>query len=740
MRAVGGASVKDKPRWLDRRFAPSHSILWSLTAPTCCAVALLVIGIGVYTPHAVMETAMRDAVNKSQHTARELLELRTFYSEHVVSRSTAGGVRASPAYKDEPASIPVPTTFILDVAQSFATVGGKVSLVSPYPWPTRHDRVLDDFQREAWFYLKDNPGSVLSRRDRVDGQEVLRVAVSDTMSASCVECHNNHPSSPKNDWKIGEVRGVVEVVQPVDALAAGAYALSWKLVAGTGIAGVVLLGLLLANGRRLIQPLQELVAVIYAIARGDLSVSVPHTERRDELGTVAQALTRLKMQADQRKAAETQIAHMAHHDALTGLPNRVLFRDRMEHALKSISRRGGSLAMLYLDLDLFKGVNDTLGHPIGDALLRIAADRLRGCVREADTIARLGGDEFAVVQLSARQPDDAFLLANRIIEVLGSPYDVEGHRILISTSIGIAIGPDDGIDPDILLKKADVALYQAKAEGRGKFRLFELKMDVALQTRRLLETDLRNALARDEFELYFQPYVDLSNAAVRGFEALLRWHHPERGMVPPTEFIPLAEETGLIVPIGEWVLRAACAEAASWPSGIAVAVNLSAVQFSSANLVHAVTSALEASGLSPARLELEVTETVFLQRNNATLLVLHHFRDLGVRIAMDDFGTGYSSLSYLKSFPFDKIKIDQSFVRDLAERKDSLAIVRAVTGLGESLGMVTIAEGIETPEQFEQLRAQGCLQGQGYLFGRPQPASEIAAYLARAQTPVRAMA
>jgi diguanylate cyclase (GGDEF)-like protein len=441
----------------------------------------------------------------------------------------------------------------------------------------------------------------------------------------------------------------------------------------------------------------------------------------------------------ERRRAEAQIAHMSRHDALTDLPNRVLFREQMEQHLARV-RRGESLAVLCLDLDHFKTVNDSLGHAVGDAMLQEIANRLRECVRETDTVARLGGDEFAVLQVGATQPAEATALAQRIVEALGQRLDIAGHQLVSGASVGIAVSPNDGTDPEQLLKNADLALYRAKQDGRNGFRFFEPEMDAKMRLRRSLEADLRKALTQGEFELFYQPVINLRKNEISGLEALLRWRHPERGMISPAEFIPLAEEIGLIIPLGEWVLRKACAEAARWSSAVTVAVNLSAVQFKSKNLVATVVSALAASRLPPTRLELEITETVLMQDNEATIDVLHQFRDLGVRISMDDFGTGYSSLSYLRRFPFDKIKIDQSFVRDLALSGDSLSIVRAVTGLGSSLGRVTTAEGVETPEQLRVLRAEGCTEVQGYVFSPPRPAREVEGLLQQFSGKSRAVA
>jgi diguanylate cyclase (GGDEF)-like protein len=438
----------------------------------------------------------------------------------------------------------------------------------------------------------------------------------------------------------------------------------------------------------------------------------------------------------QQRLAEAQIAHMALHDPLTDLPNRRLFRQRLEAALHR-TERTEPCAILSLDLDQFKDVNDTLGHPVGDALLRAVTDRLHRIVRQTDTVARLGGDEFAIVQSSINHPEDATVLAGRLLHELGVPYEIAGHQVVISASIGIAIAPDDGLDPDVLIKSADIALYQAKSDGRNRYRFFEPEMDALMQARRELETDLRKAIADEEFELFFQPLVNLEGQCISGFEALLRWRHPRRGIVSPGEFIPLAEEIGLIVPIGEWVLQHACRHAQSWPGAVKVAVNISAVQFKRRDLVAVVTRALQDSGLDPARLELEITESVMVHDFDATLSMLHQLRQLGVSISMDDFGTGYSSLSYLLSFPFDKIKIDQSFVRGLGSKPDCTAIIRAVTGMCANLGITVTAEGVETAQQLSLLHDERCTEIQGYLVAQPLPAHEIATLISELTTRIR---
>jgi diguanylate cyclase (GGDEF)-like protein len=425
-----------------------------------------------------------------------------------------------------------------------------------------------------------------------------------------------------------------------------------------------------------------------------------------------------------RQRAEERIVHMARHDALTDLPNRMMLRERLDYELKRV-KRGECLAMLCLDLDHFKSVNDTLGHPVGDELLKVVAERLRRCTRELDTIARLGGDEFAIIMTGMNDPNDAVALAKRIRDSITKPYHLDGHQILADISIGISLAPIDATEPDLLLKNADMALYGAKADGRGTYRFFEPEMDARMKARRQLDMDLRKALVNAEFELYYQPLVNLQSNEITAFEALLRWNHPDRGLISPAEFIPVAEETGLIIPLGEWVLRRACQETANWPINIKVAVNLSPAQLKSRNLTEAVVNSLASSGMSANRLQLEITETVLMQNTFNTLGTLQKLRALGVQIALDDFGTGYSSLSYLRSFPFDKIKIDRSFIQDLSNGTEPLAIVHAIAGLARSLNMISTAEGVETTQQRETLESIGCIEMQGYLFSRPCPAAEI---------------
>lgn len=422
----------------------------------------------------------------------------------------------------------------------------------------------------------------------------------------------------------------------------------------------------------------------------------------------------------ERQKAEAHITHLARYDHLTDIPNRVFFRDELEKTFQQL-HNGKKFAVLCLDLDRFKGVNDTLGHSIGDKLLNAVAKRLANCVKEHDFVARFGGDEFAIIQANLDRPEDGGKLAERIIERISTTYEIENQQIDIGVSIGVAIAPTDGTNVDQLLKNADLAMYRAKEDGRGAYRFFEPEMDARIQARRALELELRSALVAGQLQLYYQPLVNPRSGEVRCFEALLRWFHPRLGEIPPSEFIPLAEESGLIGSLGEWVLRSACADAAKWPKQFRVAINLSPIQFRNLNLVKIVFSSLAASGLAASRLEIEITESLLLEDDSKTIAMLHEFHSLGIRIVMDDFGTGFSSLNYLRSFPFDKIKIDKSFIHDMAKGGDAVTIVKAIVDLARNLKIDVVAEGVETAEQLEYLISEGCTEVQGHYFSAAKP-------------------
>lgn len=499
------------------------------------------------------------------------------------------------------------------------------------------------------------------------------------------------------------------------------------LQAGIALAGVMGLLIVLIGTRRLAKniarPLAALDAAARALEEGTRTeVTVTGS---DEIGRLAERFNLMSAGIVER---EHRITHLAFHDTLTGLPNRTLFREQLDAALARAPKRGAKVVVLCLDLDGFKGVNDTLGHPVGDALLRQVGDILRDIAFDG-MVSRLGGDEFAIILDDCDDADRPRLLGQQIVDRMREPMQTSGHQIATGASIGIAIGPADGVDADTLLKNADLALYRAKQDGRGVFRFFEMSLDAAARKRRQLELDLREALQQGQFRLNYQPIYDLKNDRIGGFEALLRWQHPTRGNISPVEFIPVAEETGLIIAMGEWAMHEACRQARHWPEHVRIAVNVSPLQFRNSGFANIIFQALTQSGIAPQRLEVEITESVFLEGADSTIALLHRLRALGVRIALDDFGTGYSSLSYLRSFPFDKIKIDRSFVTGVDADEGAAAIVRAIIDLASALHMDTTAEGVEDSGQWDLLRAQGCSSIQGFLFSRPIEGMMVAGML-----------
>jgi diguanylate cyclase (GGDEF)-like protein len=464
-----------------------------------------------------------------------------------------------------------------------------------------------------------------------------------------------------------------------------------------------------------------------AVANAALNQANEQLEQRvfDRTARLTEANDRLRNEVTARERSEAQNQYLAYHDTLTGLGNRLLFREELQHALAEKRATANTLAILFVDLDGFKSVNDAHGHSIGDALLKMLAGRMLDTLGDTVRIARLGGDEFAILQASCTQPEGAMSLADKIIALSSAPCAIDAYNVTVGASVGIFVSDGESEDVDFLLKAADLAMYRAKADGGGTYRVFDPQMDAAAQAAMRLRSDMREALTRGDFELYYQPIVSTVTGQVTTCEALMRWKHAERGWISPGVFIPVAESTGLIVQLGEWALRKACAEALAWPDDVKVAVNLSSVQFQNGKLVGTVFSALAGSGLAPGRLELEITESVLLGNNDRNATTLKQLHELGVRLSMDDFGTGFSSLSYLRNFPFDKIKIDQSFIRNLVEDGRSKAIVRAITGLATSFCMTSTAEGVETKDQLDCLMGTGCSEIQGYFYARPVPGSEV---------------
>ncbi|MHA7819327.1 MAG: putative bifunctional diguanylate cyclase/phosphodiesterase [Erythrobacter sp.] len=501
------------------------------------------------------------------------------------------------------------------------------------------------------------------------------------------------------------------------------HTLQW-LLAGLALFGIwIVVVLSWRVARTVTGPLQKLDAATRAIGEGrDAKLSV---ETDDEIGRLAASFNTMVTAIEER---EREIIHVGLHDGLTGLPNRKLFTEQLSSAIER-RRPDEQLMIAYIDLDDFKVINDTLGHPAGDALLRDVSDHLRAAFPDA-LIARLGGDEFAILIDNIAEGEGLAGRGEALQRCLSRPIMLDGQQAECSASIGIAIAPTDGNDGTTLMKNADLALYRAKREGKSTFHFFEQSLDEAARLRRQTELDLRTGLKEGQFELHFQPLYSIHDKRVIGFEALLRWNHPTRGLVSPLDFVPLAEETGLILPIGEWVVREACRQASSWPSDVSVAVNISPKQFSYSGIANTILQALSTSGLDPSRLELEITESIFIADVEKTMATLHGIRNLGVRIALDDFGTGYSSLSYLRSFPFDKVKIDRSFVQDLRGDGNGHAVIRAITTLADALGMETLAEGVEFEDQYEALEREGCRYIQGYLLSKPVAASDVLALCA----------
>jgi diguanylate cyclase (GGDEF)-like protein len=504
---------------------------------------------------------------------------------------------------------------------------------------------------------------------------------------------------------------------------------------------------------RVTRPIRDITDAMGRLSAGEFDTEIPALDRCDEIGAMARALAVFKDNSIERQRLEfltrnlqdktdelrregEKVAYLAHHDPLTGLANRAQLRTKLEQSGTNFKLDGVRFSVFVLDLDRFKEVNDSLGHAAGDALLRVVAQRLKNALRKDDVLARLGGDEFAIIQSPPRTLDErlatrndhrhgAMELASRILSTLAEPFDLDGNTVFIGCSIGISIAPEDGTEPEVLMKTADLALYEAKAAGRNCFLFFDAKMTEEADERRRLEADMRVGLIRGEFELLYQPFIDVKTGKIAGAEALVRWRHPVHGLMTPDRFIPVAEDTGLIAGVSEWVLQQACRDAMAWPEHIKLAVNLSAAQFHNANLLDGILFALNDADLSPSRLEIEVTETVLLQKQSNCLAVLHQLRNIGVSVALDDFGTGYSSLGYLKMFPFDKIKIERSFTKDITERADCAAIVTSIVGLGRSLAMATTVEGVETERQLDIVRSAGATLAQGYLFGKPMPNREL---------------
>jgi diguanylate cyclase (GGDEF)-like protein len=647
-------------------------------------VALGIVAIGIYLPQAMRHAARETALQSNLDVISHIKMVRGYYTKNILSRLVAeGGLKPSMDYHDHPHEVPLPATLVKDLSELMAHDETTLSLVSPYPWPHRAGRKMTEFEQQAWDAFQARPDAVVTREEVVEGKRVLRVAVADRMTTqACVNCHNADPQSSRRDWKIGDVRAVFEVSRVIESVLHNAEVRSQYIVLaiaiGAGVGSLLLVGFMLLIERH----------------------------------------SRAKRLADQ------QAYYLAEHDVLTGLHNRARLCAVLDAAFAR-SGPAGYTSLLLIDLDRFKPVNDTYGHGTGDHLLKAVAGRLRAACRDGDVIARLGGDEFAILMAGPPGEDHAAALAQRLCKMLAEPFEIDGQALTIGASIGIARLREHAGNTTDLMIAADLALYAAKAAGRGTAVPFTAELTIAALKRRHLEADLREALHGGGFEIHYQPIGSIATGRVTKFEALLRWNHPERGAVSPGEFIPLAEETGLIVPIGAWVIRRACVEMAKIDLPIKVAVNLSPAQLQHDMLLPMLKDALDISGLDPGRLEVEITESIMMQNDGKTLALLNAIRALGVEIAMDDFGTGYSCLSYLQNYPINCIKIDQSFVRTLGQADNARPIISAIIALAHALGMQTVAEGVETREQLLALASLQCDEVQGFYFGRPKPMREI---------------
>ena len=700
-------------------------------------VLALIFGVAIavtlfYTARLGRNLIESAALGEAARLTVALAEFRTLYTSEVVVRAQQRGIEVTHDYATREGAIPLPATLSMLLGDQIgqAGSGATVRLFSNYPFPWRtNGGAQDDFEQQAIEQLQQNPAQPFFRFEKVSGKGVLRYATADLMRASCISCHNSHPDSPKTDWEVGDVRGVLEVTLPLDVAVAETR---------SGLRGLTLLLVTLG-----VMGLSGLALVVRRLRRSSFELSQKVDERTADLEYHKE---RLEAEIAQRTAAEDQLRHDAMRDALTGLSNRAVLVDHLNGCIERAKRHHDyKFALLFLDLDRFKVINDSLGHTVGDQLLVAIAQRLDGCLRSMDTIARpegtavsrLGGDEFVILLDDISDVADASRVAQRIQDAVTKPFHLSGHEIATSASIGIALSATGYENAQDILRDADTAMYRAKAAGKACFEVFDKAMHDQAMARLQLENDLRRAIERDQFQLVYQPIVKLQTARVVGFEALIRWNHPKRGVVSPADFIPVAEETGLIVPIGRWVLQEACRQLGAWreqlPSAeaLTINVNISKRQVSEGGLAQDVQRVLRDIGLPGDSLRLEITETVIMENHDSIMAVLVELKELGVGLHMDDFGTGYSSLSYLHRFPLDVLKIDRAFMSNLEADVEYAAVVHAIVTLAHNLNMKVTAEGIETSEQLAQIFALDCDYGQGYLFSKPLCAAEAEATIGK---------
>ncbi|WP_296575855.1 EAL domain-containing protein [Phreatobacter sp.] len=679
-----------RERAAPRQWLWRPSTVWHLVGPM---IALIAIGVGavwLYLPQAMQAAAIDAAYRSNIDVAEQIKITRGYYTQHVVAKATAAGtLNPSAIHAGDPGAIPLPATFVQDISNLLAQKATSLALVSPYPWPHRANRTMDAFQQRAWETFQQEPDRIISATEVQNGQRVLRVAISDRMTnEACVACHNADAYSPRHDWAIGDVRAVMEVRRVIEPYLAAADGRSRRII--LAVACTALLVILL------------MTAIAMAVARSMRS----------------------------KQDVDRHVLFLAHHDAMTGALNRSRFVSLLTDAIAHSKKAGrcADVALFYVDIDRFKEVNDRLGHAAGDQLITAVVTRLRDRLRDDDMIGRVGGDEFVIARIRDVDAADTVALAEAIVADMAKPFLLARHTLTVSASVGVRIGTGEVED---LMRAADVALYHAKNLGRSRAVLFSEDMQDELEARRHLEKTIRDTSRDCRFELHFQPLLSAGDRRLHGFEALLRLPDGRGGYIPPAQFIRVAEEIGMIGTIGAWALHHACMVAARWPDHLIIAVNLSPLQFASgqggdASIVDIVAEALARSGLAPHRLELEVTESVLLESTEVVIGELNGLKALGTTLVLDDFGTGYSSLSYLWKLPFDRLKIDQSFVAALREEsRPALQVVRTIMALSHALSMQVTAEGVETEEQARLLTELGCGQLQGYLFGRPSPEADL---------------
>jgi diguanylate cyclase (GGDEF)-like protein len=689
------------------QFPHNYDVRFLLTRPSVLHGAVLIIAVVTtfwtlsYRQTSIVE---KTALQNAELYSEALKEFRTLYTTKVVQPMQAIGVEIIHDYENNPNAIPLPATLSMELGKqigaSFSGANSRLYSPYPFPWRVQSGGLRDDFNREAWEYLKEYPEKPYYRYEEVDGRMSLRYATADLMGTSCVSCHNSHTDTPKNDWQVGDVRGVLEVVHPMDTILA-------------------------ENRSSIAKTMAWLIFFFFATV-----TFFWFTFRK-----LSHSKSELMKTNDRLKIAMNDLTISATTDPLTGLPNRTVFLEQLKRTMKQSMRDGNRFAVVFLDFDRFKFINDSLGHDVGDALLCSIADVFRRETRESDIVARFGGDEFIVLLDGMSEWSDAIGIIERLLKSLGDPHKIENNQIVMKASAGIVTNEHPYKNAIDMIRDADVAMYQAKANGKDRIVCFDVVMHDRMLNRMLLETTLHKALEEDQLRLVYQPIIDLTTSEVSGFEALIRWDHPELGEVSPNDFIPIAEETGLIIEIGYWVLRTACKQIADWnlrlgmKTTLSMNVNISKRQLLNSSLFDDVLECLREFDMSPEQLTLEVTESIISDEGSQIIPLLDQLRDHGVRIALDDFGTGTSSLSALHSYPIDMLKIDQAFIRDLVNDRSLLAVVASITMLAESLGFTTVAEGIETPEAIIDLQSLGCTWGQGYYFAKPMSPVDAEAYL-----------